>query len=94
MAAGQPFDSIGDMNAPLPCRLPRRSIGIAALVLALLASAAGARAEPPEVRAGVLTFGTVNWELDVLKHHGLDLKHGYELRVIGLGGKDSTAVAL
>ncbi len=40
-----------------------------------------------KVRAGVLTFGTVNWELDVIRHHGLDRKEGVELEVVGLGGK-------
>ncbi len=82
------------MNASLPCKPPRCLIGIAALVLALLAGTPGAWPDPPKFRAGVLSFGTVNWELDVLKHHGLDRKHGYELQVIGLGGKGSTAVAL
>ena len=33
---------------------------------------AGARAEPPRLRLGVLKYGTVNWEINVIKHHALD----------------------
>lgn len=46
------------------------------------------------VRVGVLQFGTVNWELDVIKHHNLDSKYGIDLRVTPLGGKNATHVAL
>ena len=51
-------------------------------------------AADPLLRVGVLEFGTVNWELDVLRHHGLDRKHGFELEVVGLGSKNATSVAL
>ena len=53
-----------------------------------------AYAEPVKVRAGVLSYGTVNWELNVVKHHGLDRKEGVELLVTKLGGKNASAVAL
>ena len=56
--------------------------------------AAEAHAEPATVRAGVLSYGTVNWELNVVKHHGLDRKEGVELLVTKLGGKNASAVAL
>ena len=45
------------------------------------------------IRLGVLKFGTVNWELNVIKHHGLDLKAGLNLDVVGLANKDATAIA-
>ena len=49
------------------------------LVLCWLA-AMPAMAEPlPVVRIGVLKFGTVNWELDVIRRHGLDRQHGFAL---------------
>ena len=56
--------------------------------------AAEAHAEPATVRAGVLSYGTVNWELNVVKHRGLDRKEGVELLVTKLGGKNASAVAL
>ena len=49
-------------------------------------------AEP--LRVGVLQFGTVLWELDVIDRHGLARKEGIELEVVGLTNKTATAVAL
>lgn len=48
----------------------------------------------PPLRLGALQFGTVNWELDVIKHHQLDKKYGIDLTIIPLGGKNATHVAL
>lgn len=48
----------------------------------------------PEVRVGVLKFGTVNWEIDVIKHHQLDKKHDFSLNVMPLASKNASAVAL
>jgi NitT/TauT family transport system substrate-binding protein len=77
--------------------LPRLA-HIAKLAVAVLALAAfqssSAAAETPTVRAGVLSFGTVNWELDVVRHHGLDGKRGFALEVRKLSGKGASAVAL
>lgn len=53
-----------------------------------------AHAEPVPVRVGVLEFGTVNWELDTIKHYGLDVEHGIRLDTVGLAGRDATAIAL
>ncbi len=46
------------------------------------------------VRAGVLKFGTVNWELNVIKEHKLDEKYGINLEVTGFTGKNPSAVAI
>ncbi|NKC10650.1 MAG: ABC transporter substrate-binding protein [Gammaproteobacteria bacterium] len=46
------------------------------------------------VRVGVLKFGTVNWELDSLKHFALDRAHGVSVEVVALASKNATAVAL
>jgi len=46
------------------------------------------------VRVGVLKFGTVNWELDVVKHHGLDTKHGVRVELVELSSRNATSVAL
>lgn len=48
----------------------------------------------PEVRLGVLKYGTVNWEVDVIKHHKLDEKYNFDLKAIQLGSKNASAVAL
>jgi NitT/TauT family transport system substrate-binding protein len=74
-------------------RLTRR----ASLTLAGAGLLAGARAQSAALgtlRVGVLQFGTVMWELDVIKHHGLDLAHGFELAVQPFGGNDAADVAL
>ena len=46
------------------------------------------------LRIGVLAFGTVNWELDVLKHHNLDKKYGFDLDVVELASKNAQFVSL
>jgi len=62
---------------------------IAAATLTLSA----ALAETPVLRAAVLKTGTVNWELDTIKHHGLDTANGFELQVQGLAGNPATRIA-
>jgi NitT/TauT family transport system substrate-binding protein len=71
-------------------------------LLALLAGAIVATVQPTTdaaedlgaLRVGVLAFGTVNWELDVIKHHGLDKREGFTLEVQPFGGNDAADVAL
>lgn len=46
------------------------------------------------LRLGVLGFGTVNWELNVIKTHGLDEERSFALHVEGFGGSQATKVAL
>jgi len=46
------------------------------------------------LRVGVLAYGTVNWELDVIKHHGLDKRHDVDVEVVALASKDATAISL
>jgi NitT/TauT family transport system substrate-binding protein len=62
------------------------------LGVCLGAAGQGTAADP--VRIAVLKFGTVNWELEVIKRHGLDRKNGFSLEVLGLAGKNATSVAL
>lgn len=57
-------------------------------------SSASARAAAETIRVAVLKFGTVNWELDVIRRHGLDEAEGIELSVLGLASKNATSVAL
>jgi NitT/TauT family transport system substrate-binding protein len=67
--------------------------GLAAIVVALACWPAGAQ-DLGTVRVGVLAFGTVNWELDVIKHHGLDKERGFDLEVQSFGSGQATNVAL
>jgi NitT/TauT family transport system substrate-binding protein len=65
-----------------------------ALGLAMLAGHAAPAQELGTLRLGVLKFGTVSWELDVIKHHGLDAKGGFTLEVQPFGQNDAADVAL
>ena len=42
----------------------------------------------------MLKFGTVNWELNVIQHHGYARQEGVELEIVKLASKNATAVAL
>jgi NitT/TauT family transport system substrate-binding protein len=53
-----------------------------------------ARAATSTLKVGTLQFGTVMWELDVIKHHALDRDAGYTLEVQPFGGNDAADVAL
>jgi NitT/TauT family transport system substrate-binding protein len=54
---------------------------------------AGGKA-PVKVRVGVLEFGSVNWEVDVMQAHGLARKQGIELVEVKLASGDASTVAL
>ncbi len=59
-----------------------------------LVTVAAHAADLGTIRIGVLQFGTVNWELDVIEHHGLDAKEGFDLEVVGFASNDAADVAL
>jgi NitT/TauT family transport system substrate-binding protein len=67
--------------------------GCVAFVVALSSGTAPAQ-DLGTVKVGVLEFGTVNWELDVIKHHGLDNERGFTLEVQGFASGQATNVAL
>jgi NitT/TauT family transport system substrate-binding protein len=46
------------------------------------------------LRIGALKFGTVNWELNVISHHGLDVANGFVLEAVPYGGDQATKIAL
>ncbi len=70
---------------------------ICAALLTLMPSAA-ARAEVmhdvPELRVGVLEFGTVGWEIDTVQRLGLARRHGIRLDVVPLASENAMKVAL
>lgn len=72
------------------------ALALGAGLLMLVGAAPGAKAADDlgPLKVGVLKFGTVNWELDVIKRHGLDAKHGFTLEVQPFGGNDAADVAL
>jgi len=75
--------------------LPALFRSLFALLLALLATLAhAADSTPPTLRVGVLQFGTVNWELDVIQARGLAKKRGLDLKVVPLASGDASTVAL
>ncbi len=47
-----------------------------------------------ELKVGVLKYGTVNWLMDTIEHHRLDVKHGFKLQRLQLASKNATSVAL
>lgn len=72
-----------------------RSFRIALVLLtAFFTHAAGQALAVEVVRVGVLKFGTVSWELDTIKRHKLDEKHGITVDVQAFAGEDATNVAL
>ena len=61
-------------------------------MVAVTLSTTAALAETPVLRAAVLKFGTVNWELDVIKRRGLDEANGFALDVQGVAGGSAAKV--
>lgn len=61
--------------------------------LALGMTTCAALAETPVLRAAVLKFGTVNWELDTIKHYGLDTENGFTLDVSGVASGSAGQIA-
>lgn len=70
-----------------------RALG--ALLLGLgVAIAANIAVAGETVRVGVLKFGTVNWEIDTIRHYELDKANGIEIDVLALAGNEATRIAL
>ncbi len=47
-----------------------------------------------KLTVGVLKFGTVNWQLRIVKDRGLDQAAGIDLKILPLASKNATSVAL
>jgi NitT/TauT family transport system substrate-binding protein len=69
-----------------------RLLSVTIIFLLLLSSTTLSATE--KIRIAVLKFGTVSWEMDVIKRHALDRTEGFELEVVELAGKQATMVAL
>ena len=66
---------------------------IAGAIAVVAITASAALAETPTLRAAVLKFGTVNWELDTIKNNKLDEANGFALEVQGMAGGAAAKVA-
>lgn len=71
----------------------RPALGALIASATLLCATTVALAENAVLKAHVLKFGTVNWELDVIKHNGFDTANGFELDVHGVAGGSAAKVA-
>ncbi|MCB1858583.1 MAG: ABC transporter substrate-binding protein [Gammaproteobacteria bacterium] len=58
----------------------------------LLPVVGGAAGE--KVRVAVLKYGTVSWEMEIIKHHALDQAAGFTLEPVVLASTQATLVAL
>jgi len=68
---------------------------LSCFLLALAASLCHAADSPAAtLRVGVLQFGTVGWELDVMQAHHLAQKRGLNLKIVPLASGDASTVAL
>lgn len=71
-----------------------RFLGAIVLFHLLIAVAVAQASEPEQIRIGVLKFGTVNWELNVIQHHELTEREGVSLQIVPLASKSATQVAI
>lgn len=62
-------------------------------ILAGAVMASTAVADSKTLNVAVLKFGTVNWELDTIRHNGLDTENGFSLEVQGVAGSSAAQVA-
>lgn len=66
----------------------------AVLSIPLLFGCALQAAEPAVVRVGILQYGTVSWELEVMQKHGLAEREGIRIEITPLALKDAANVAI
>jgi len=62
-------------------------------IAAGLVSAGAALADLPRLTIAAQSSGTVNWELQTIKHHGLDTANGFELVLMDVAGSPAAQVA-
>lgn len=67
---------------------------IAWFILVLIAVEPAFAQNSRTVRIGLLRFGTVAWEIDTLRHQGLDRKHGIAVVPVEFASNEAAKVAL
>lgn len=60
----------------------------------LISSAVAQAKHLGDIRVGVLSYGTVNWEMDTIKFHGIDHANGVNLVPVKITSKNAAAIAL
>jgi len=73
---------------------PTRLLLLIIFCLTSIPVTANPTADLAKVRVGVLKYGTVNWEIAVIKHYQLDKKYNFNLEIMPLSNKNASAVAL
>ena len=67
---------------------------VSLIALFLLFSFATADEHRIKIKVGSLQYGSVNWELKLIKDLGIDKDNGFDLEIIELASKNAAAVAL
>src|SRR3954469_507149 len=76
-------------------RTPSRRVCVAAIVAVLAAIVGGtATAAAEDVRLAIQKTGTLAWELDVIRHHGLDRRAGLNIVTTELAAPEAGKIAL
>jgi NitT/TauT family transport system substrate-binding protein len=70
-----------------------RVASAAVIALALSALVAGSAAAAERIRLAVQKTGTLAWELDVIKNHGLDRKHDLAIEAVELASTEAGKIA-
>lgn len=76
------------------CVMRRVAARLLQLLCLLLMSSLASADALPVVRVGVLQYGTVSWELEVMRANRLDAEAGFRLEVIPFALNDATNVAI
>ena len=74
--------------------IPLHRIALSACMALGLSLPAAAEEPLPEITVGTLEGGTVTWELETIRAHGLDRAHGFTLNLLALAGNPATHVAM
>jgi NitT/TauT family transport system substrate-binding protein len=72
----------------------RRFIAVLLLASSILPGLAAVAAGAPVLRIGSLAFGTLNWEIAVIRDEGLDKAHGIAIETIPLASAEAGKIAL
>jgi NitT/TauT family transport system substrate-binding protein len=72
----------------------RQALGLLGAAITMTAAPIVTAAALPVVRIGVLQFGSVAWQLDVIAHHDLAGAEGIAIETVTLASNQATLVAL
>ncbi|KEO51810.1 ABC transporter substrate-binding protein [Thioclava pacifica] len=67
---------------------------LVSVVMGLAGAGATVAGDLPVLKVAALEGGTVNWELDTIRHYGLDRANGFTLEVVPVAGKSGSDIML